>query len=180
MTLFAAGIVVVLRLFSGALRLSAGSRDASASAIYAGQRMEEALIAPNPVEGVEQGAFGDAYRWEVATAFVPQEGEAPYDEIRLRVTVRWFDGEDQRSVDLFATRWRWKGAGEGILAMGGGQLPAGGVPWSGALPQPGSGVPPKPGSGFLPDPGGGVLPDPGIVGDPEDYLAPYVRRRLVR
>ncbi|MGZ8441336.1 MAG: type IV pilus modification PilV family protein, partial [Candidatus Deferrimicrobiaceae bacterium] len=67
MTLFAAGIVVVISLFSGALRLSAGSRDVSASTIYAGQRMEEALLVQNPVEGVERGAFGDDYRWEVAT-----------------------------------------------------------------------------------------------------------------
>lgn len=108
MTLFAAGIVLVLRLFSGALRLSAGSRDASASAIYAGQRMEEALLAPNPVEGMERGTFGDNYRWEVDTSFVPREEEKPYDEIRVRVTVRWTDGRDERAVDLSATRWRWR------------------------------------------------------------------------
>jgi len=108
MTLFAAGIVLVLRLFSGAMRLSAGSRDASASTIYAGQRMEEALLVPNPVEGVERGTFGDAYRWEVDTSFVPQEEEKAYDEIRVRVSVRWTDGEDERAVDLFATRWRWR------------------------------------------------------------------------
>lgn len=108
MALFAAGIVVVFQLFSGALRLSAGSRDASASAIYARQRMEEALLVPNPVEGTEQGTFGDHYRWEVVTSFVPQEEETPYDEITVHVTVRWDDGGDQRSVDLSATRWRWK------------------------------------------------------------------------
>jgi general secretion pathway protein I len=108
MALFAAGIVLVLRLFSGALRLSAGSRDASASAIYAGQRMEEALLAPNPVEGMERGTFGDNYRWEVDTSFAPREEEKPYDEIRVRVTVRWTDGRDERAVDLSATRWRWR------------------------------------------------------------------------
>jgi general secretion pathway protein I len=114
MTLFAAGIVMVLRLFSGALRLSAGSRDASASTIYAGQRMEEALLVPNPVEGVERGTFGDKYRWEVATVIAPQEEEEkPYDEIRVHVTVRWTDGEDERAVDLSATRWRWRERDEG-------------------------------------------------------------------
>jgi len=108
MALFAAGIVVVFQLFSGGLRLSAGSRDASASAIYARQRMEEALLVPNPVGGAEQGTFGDNFRWEVATSFVPSEEETPYDEIRVRVTVRWEDGVDERALDLFATRWRWK------------------------------------------------------------------------
>ena len=113
MTLFAAGIVVVVSLFSGALRLSAGSRDVSASTIYAGQRMEEALLVPNPVVGVERGTFGDNYRWEVATVIAPQKEEKPYDEIRVRVTVRWTDGEDERAVDLSATRWRWREKDEG-------------------------------------------------------------------
>jgi type II secretion system protein I len=113
MAIFAAGIIAVIRLFSGGVRLSAGSRDAVESAIYARQRMEEALLAPNPVEGNEQGTFGEKYRWEVATVFVPQEEEKPYDEIRLHVSIRWMDGEDERSVDLFSTRWRRKDKNEG-------------------------------------------------------------------
>jgi hypothetical protein len=113
MALLAAGIVAVFQLYSGALRLSAGSRDASASAIYARQRMEEALLLPDPAEGVEQGRFGERYRWQVETSFVPQEEETPYDEIRIRVTVRWGDGEDGWAVDLHATRWRWKEKDDG-------------------------------------------------------------------
>jgi general secretion pathway protein I len=114
MTILAVGIVLVFELFSGALRLSAGSRDASESTIYARQRMEEALLAPNPVEGREQGNFGEKYRWELDTAFIPREDEErPYDEIRFRVTIRWRDGGDERSVDLGATRWRWREKNEG-------------------------------------------------------------------
>jgi len=118
MALFAAGIVAVYRLYSGALRLAAGARDASASSIYASQRMEEALLVPNPVEGVEQGSFGERYRWEVATSFVPQEGEKPYDEVHVRVTVSWKDGADERAVDLSSNRWRWRDR-----PGGGGDLP---------------------------------------------------------
>jgi len=106
MALFAAGIVAIYQLYSGALRLAAGSRDATASSIYARQRMEEALLAPDPVEGVERGTFGGRYRWEVATSIAQQEGETPYDEVRVRVTVSWRDGEDERAVDLSAIRWR--------------------------------------------------------------------------
>lgn len=143
MALFAAGIVAVINLFSGALRLSAGSRDAFASTIYARQRMEEALLVPNPVEGVERGTFGDNYRWEVATSLAPQEEEKPYDEIRLHVTVRWDDAGDERAMDLSATRWRWKGTGGGDLAMGGDRKPTGSESGSGAFSEPGS----APGSG---------------------------------
>jgi len=113
MALFAAGIVAIFQLYSGALRLAAGSRDASASSIYARQRMEEALLVPDPVEGVERGTFGSRYRWEVATSFVPQEEETPYDEVRVRVTVSWTDGADERAVDLSATRWRLREEGGG-------------------------------------------------------------------
>jgi general secretion pathway protein I len=139
MAIFAAGIVAISRLFSGSLRLSGGARDASAAAIYARQRMEEALLVPNPVEGEEQGPFGDKYRWQVATFFVPQEEEKPYDEIQVRVTVRWEDGVDGRAVDLAATRWRWKGMGEGDLATGGGRKPTGSGSGGDSLSGPGSG-----------------------------------------
>jgi general secretion pathway protein I len=110
MALFAAGIVAVYQLYSGALRLAAGSRDASASSIYARQRMEEALLVRDPVEGVERGTFGDRYRWEVTTSIAPQEEETPYDEVHVRVTVSWKDGADERAVDLSATRWRLREA----------------------------------------------------------------------
>lgn len=113
MALFAAGIVMISRLFTGSLRLSAGARDASAGAIYARQRMEEALLAPDPAEGIARGAFGEGYRWELTTSFVPPEEEKPYDEIRYRVTVTWDDGGRRRATDVSATRWRWRPADGG-------------------------------------------------------------------
>jgi len=108
MALFAAGIVAISQLFTGSLRLSGGARDASAAAIYARQRMEEALLAPDPVEGVEQGGFGEGYRWQLTTSFVRPEEEEPYDEIRYRVTVTWDDGGERRATELTAGRWRWR------------------------------------------------------------------------
>lgn len=113
MALFAAGIVALSRLFTGSLILSGGARDASAAAIYARQRMEEALLAPGPVEGVQQGAFGEGYRWKLTTTFAPTEEEEPFDEIRFRVTVTWDDGGQERATDLSATRWRWRETGDG-------------------------------------------------------------------
>ena len=113
MVIFAAGIVAISRLFTGSLRLSGGTRDASAAAIYARQRMEEALLAPDPAEGMEQGAFGDGYRWKLTTSFIPPMEETPYDEIRYRVTVTWIDGGDERAMELMAERWRWRKADAG-------------------------------------------------------------------
>jgi len=162
MALFAAGIIVVLQLFSGALRLSAGSRDASASAIYARQRMEEALLVPNPVEGVEQGTFGDNFRWEVVTSLVPQGEDLTYDEIQVHVTVRWDDGGDERAVDLSSTRWVLKEKDDGGLPPRWPEMPP--TSLAGSIGIPGME------SGETPGTGGG--------GDPGDYLGAYVRRRL--
>ena len=111
--LFAAGIVGISRLFTGSLRLSGGARDASAAAIFGRQRMEEALLAPDPADGVEQGAFGDGYRWRLETSFVPPEEEKPYDEIRYRVTVTWDDGGEERATEFTAGRWRLRKANAG-------------------------------------------------------------------
>jgi type II secretion system protein I len=105
LAIFAAGILAILELFSGSLRLSEGARDMSAAQVYASQRMEEALLAPNPVPGVERGTFGEKYRWETNTTFQSPEEENPYQEVRIRVFVRWDDGPQERSVDLDASRW---------------------------------------------------------------------------
>ena len=105
LTIFAVGILAIIELFSGSIRLSEGARDVSAAQVYVSQRMEEALQVPNPVPGVERGAFGEKYRWETNTTLMPPEEESPYQEVRIRVFVRWDDGAQERSVDLDASRW---------------------------------------------------------------------------
>ena len=168
MALFAAGIVALYSLYSGALRLSAGSRDASASVIYARQRMEEALLVPDPVEGVEQGTFGGRYRWEVETVFLPREEETAMDGIRLRVSVGWNDGGAEQAVSLYATRWGWMEKNAGVLS--------GGLAWK----QPGFG----PISGVVPTEAGPgqdgrdqrMQGAQGLQGD--DYLRAPTRRRV--
>jgi type II secretion system protein I len=112
LAIFAAGILAILELFSGSLRLSEGARDVSAAQVYASQRMEEALLAPNPVPGVERGTFGEKYRWETNTTLGPPEEESPYQEVRIRVFVRWDDGAQERSVDVAAKRWERRQPGE--------------------------------------------------------------------
>ena len=106
LAIFAAGILAIIDLFAGSLRLSEGTRDVSAAQVYASQRMEEALLAPDPVPGVERGAFGEKYRWETNTTFRPPEEDSPYQEVRIQVVIRWDDGDQERFVDLDASRWR--------------------------------------------------------------------------
>lgn len=112
MAILGAGIAALLALFSGSLRLAGGARDTSAAAVYASQRLEEALLAPNPVEGEEKGPFGEKYRWVTRTTFLPGGEQGDYRPVRIEVTVIWGDPGAERSVDVAATRWEKK-AGEG-------------------------------------------------------------------
>ena len=109
------GMAALLALFSGSLRLAGGSRDTSAAAVYASQRLEEALLAPAPAEGEEKGPFGEKYRWVMRTSFLPpDEEESPYRPVRIEVTVTWGEPGAEQSVGMAATRWekKEKDAGE--------------------------------------------------------------------
>jgi type II secretion system protein I len=112
LVIFAVGVLAIIDLFSGSLRLSEGARDVSAAQVYASQRMEEALLSPNPEPGVESGAFGEKYRWETKTTWETSEEDSPFREVRIRVTIRWDDGAQERSVDLAARRWERRQPGE--------------------------------------------------------------------
>lgn len=105
LAILSAGILALIELFSGSLRLCAGAADLSVAQVYASQRMEEALLSPVPVAGVERGLFGERYRWETETTISPPGEGSPYGEVRIRVTIRWPVGEDERSVEVAATRW---------------------------------------------------------------------------
>ena len=111
MAILGAGIAALLALFAGSLRLAGGARDTSAAAVYASQRLEEALLAPNPEEGEETGPFGEKYRWITRTTVLPPGGqESPYRAVRIAVTVSWGDPGEEQSVEVAATRWEKTGA----------------------------------------------------------------------
>ncbi len=106
MAMLGVGMAALLALFSGSLRLAGVSRDTSAAAVYASQRLEEALLAPDPAEGEESGPFGDKYRWVTRTTFLsPEPEDSPFRPVRIEVTVSWGEPGAQQSVDVAATRW---------------------------------------------------------------------------
>ncbi len=113
LAILGAGLLGLLELLSGSLRLSGGARDVTAASEYASQRLEEALLAPKPVEGRETGLFGERYRWTTETSFLPEEEGLPFLPVRIQVTVAWEDGTRERAVSLAATRWDWKSVGTG-------------------------------------------------------------------
>jgi general secretion pathway protein I len=113
LAILAAGLLGIIELLSGSLRLSSGARDTSAASVYASQRLEEALLAPKPLEGEESGLFGERFRWTTRTSFLPEEEGRPFKPVRVQVTIRWDDGARERAVSMAATRWEWKGGDAG-------------------------------------------------------------------
>jgi general secretion pathway protein I len=113
LAILAAGLLGIIEMLSGSLRLSGGARDVNAASVYASQRLEEALLAPKPLEGEESGLFGEKYRWTMRTSFLPEEEGKQFRPVRLQVTIRWDDGAQERAVSMAAIRWDWKGADAG-------------------------------------------------------------------
>ncbi|MDA8123409.1 MAG: prepilin-type N-terminal cleavage/methylation domain-containing protein [Deltaproteobacteria bacterium] len=113
LAILGAGLLGLMELLSGSLRLSGGARDVTAASVYASQRLEEALLAPSPVEGVETGLFGEKYRWTTETSFLAGEELPVFRPVRIQVTISWGDGARERAVSLAATRWDRKKDGTG-------------------------------------------------------------------
>lgn len=105
LAILAAGLLGLLELLSGSLRLSGGARDVTAASVYASQRLEEALLAPKPAEGLESGLFGEKFRWTTETSFLPKPENDSFQAARIRVTVSWNDGVRGQAVSVAAIRW---------------------------------------------------------------------------
>ena len=112
LAILAAGLMGLLELLSGSLRLSGGARDVTAASLYASQRLEEALLEPRPAEGRETGLFGRKYRWTTDTSFLPEENDR-FQAARVKVTVSWTDGYRPMAVSVVAIRWDPKPSGPG-------------------------------------------------------------------
>ncbi len=110
LAILAAGLMGLLELLSGSLRLSEGARDVTAASVYASQRLEEALLAPKPAEGRESGLFGEKFRWTTETSFLPKAEDEPFQAARVKVTVSWNDGVRSQAVSVAAIRWDPKGS----------------------------------------------------------------------
>ena len=105
LAILAAGLLGLLELLSGSLRLSGGARDVTAASVYASQRLEEALLAPKPAEGLESGLFGEKFRWTTETSLLPKLENDSFQAARIRVTVSWNDGVRGQAVSVAAIRW---------------------------------------------------------------------------
>jgi len=89
-------LVVVLQLFSGALKSSRVSDEYTRGIFYAQEKMDEVLLSDALRAGVQEGEFDKVYQWRVEIDRIEQtEEEAkklPFDTFRIVVSVSWNEG----------------------------------------------------------------------------------------
>lgn len=106
MAILGVGLVVIIELFSGGLRLGKTSEEYSKAIQYARLKMEEVLENTSLAEGEEEGQFDNDYRWAVAVKKVdllPQKDadyRPPIDFYQVRVNVFWRSGLRERSTGV--------------------------------------------------------------------------------
>lgn len=93
-------LVVVMQLFSGALKSSAVSTDYMYGIYHAREITEEFLLNPRLAPGTFSGDFEDGYRWEAAVTPVTAENqEKAVPEavlLDITVTVQWMSGSREK------------------------------------------------------------------------------------
>jgi general secretion pathway protein I len=107
MAILGIGLVVIIELFGGGLRLGRVSQEYTKAVGYAQMKMEEINLASALEEGIQQGEFDGQFRWQVEVKKVdllPPGQETSYrppvDLYWVRVDVLWGSGSKERAAAL--------------------------------------------------------------------------------
>ena len=107
MAILSVGIAVLIELFSGSLRLLRTSGEYTKAVNYARVKMEEMTVKPTVNEGIEEGEFDGAYRWQVDVkrvdilpARIEIDFKPPVELFQVKVHVLWKSGVKERSTVL--------------------------------------------------------------------------------
>jgi len=99
------GLIVIIELFSGGLRLGRASEEYSKAVGFARMKMEEIALREHMEEGNEEGEFDREFRWQVEMRRIgvfPEgkglEFEPPVELYRVRVNIIWKSGLRERST----------------------------------------------------------------------------------
>lgn len=105
------GLMVIIELFAGGLRLGRVSEEFTKATQYGRMKMDELVLHPPTEEGIEEGEFDKIYRWKVETKRVdllPFEKETnfqpPAELFHIKVEILWKSGLKERSIHLESYR----------------------------------------------------------------------------
>jgi general secretion pathway protein I len=111
MAILSIGLVVIIELFGGGLRLGRVSQEYTKAAGYARIKLEEVTLAKTLVEGVEQGDFDNVFHWLVEVRredLLPPGRDTTYRPpvalYRVRIDVFWRSGNKDRVTRMESYR----------------------------------------------------------------------------
>jgi len=101
------GLIVIIELFAGGLRLGRTSEEFSKAVSLARMKLEEVSLNPVLEEGSESGEFDKDFRWQVAVKKMdilpverPPEFQPLVEYYRVQVDVLWKSGSRERSTGI--------------------------------------------------------------------------------
>jgi len=111
MAILGIGLVIIIELFSGGLRLGRTSEEYTKAVGYARMKLEEISLTKSLEEGIQEGEFDPEYRWQLEVKKVdllPPGKETSYQPpvalYWLRIDVLWKSGTRERATALESYR----------------------------------------------------------------------------
>jgi prepilin-type N-terminal cleavage/methylation domain-containing protein len=105
MAILGVGLVVIIELFAGGLRLGRASEEYTKAAGYARMKLEEFAMTELIGEGIQQGQFDPEYRWQMEARKInvlPIEKTTDFkpavELYQIRFSVLWRSGMKERST----------------------------------------------------------------------------------
>ena len=107
MAILGVGLIVIIELFSGGLRLGRASEEYTKAVGLARMKMEEIALKDRVEEGNEVGEFDKDFRWQVGVKKVdllPAEKITDYQPhvqlYQIKVNILWNSGSRERSAGI--------------------------------------------------------------------------------
>jgi general secretion pathway protein I len=107
MAILGVGLIVIIELFSGGLRLGRISEEYTQAIGLARMKLEEISLAEQLREGSEKGEFNKDFRWQVGVKKVDLllvekglEFKPPVEFYQIKVNITWKSGYKERSTEI--------------------------------------------------------------------------------
>lgn len=107
MAILGVGLIVIIELFSGGLRLGRASEEYSRAVSLARMKLEDVSLNPYLQEGNETGEFDKDFRWQVAVKKVnilpierPPDFQPLVELYQVKVDVLWKSGSKERTAGI--------------------------------------------------------------------------------
>lgn len=111
MAILGVGLIVIIELFSGGLRLGRISEEYTQAIGLARMKLEEISLAEQLREGSEKGEFNKDFRWQVGVKKVDLllvekglEFKPPVEFYQIKVNITWKSGYKERSTEIESYR----------------------------------------------------------------------------